>query len=75
MRDALEKLEAVGFVECFESRDGLSHWNLSQAAMKEVLPIRQLHMPEPVLKIRMNLPLKDLTAFEIISMLQLEGWP
>ena len=73
-RDTLNRLEGIGCVECFESRDGLSQWNLAPAALKEVLPVLQLCSPEPVLKTRINLPLKDRTAFELLSIMNSEGW-
>ena len=74
LRNTLDRLEAIGFVECFESRNGFSHWNLAPAALKEVLPVLQFCNPETLLKTRINLPLKDRTAFELLSIMNSEGW-
>lgn len=70
----LEALAARGFVRCISADTGKSSWVMTEQGLKATRLIRRLHKPVRLLSVRPGVELRDATAWELVSMLQSQGW-
>ena len=73
-RQALDKLESSSLVTLLDEGQGSSQWQFTKLGVEKLTPIRVAHSPQPALQLRVGLPLADRTGYELMAMLEQQGW-
>eukprot|EP00974_Lingulodinium_polyedra_P098823 9578850-Lingulodinium_polyedra.AAC.1 len=74
VRGALQWLESHGLAHQF-AQDGVSStWGLSERAALRVNILQEVHSPRSAFTPRRGVPIKELTACELLQKLDADGW-